>query len=538
MRTKPHLMRALAAFFALSLLAAACGGDDGEGEGEGEGTATETPSGGGTIIHGTTGTIVSLDPAGSYDLDSWQIIYQVMNGLLEVEAGGSQPVPALAESCDYEDEQTYTCTLREGLTFTDGSELTSEDVATSFERNILIDDPNGACSMLFAIADCGTWTGKEIDTPDPTTVTFNLRAPDATWPFVLTTGASFIVPSEYPMDALQPDDQMIGTGRYTVAEYRPGEQVVLEANPDFWGVAPLNERVIVQYFDKSSALKLALEQGEVDIGWRTFTPTDVAGMRENADLQVLEGQGAEIRYLGFNLSFDPVSELAVRQAAAMTIDRQAIVDNVYNGTVQPLYSMVPSGFAGAIPAFADEYGESPDVDGATKLLADAGVSTPVELEVWWTPTHYGDASADEFAEIQRALEDSGLFTVTLKSTEWDQYNEAVTTDQYPAYQLGWFPDFTDPDNYVGTFYSSSSYLNNHYSNPEVDDLLAQERASTDPAEREAIFEQIQTIGAQEVPMIPLWQATQLAVVQQNIIGVQETLDPSYQFRYWLVGKSE
>ncbi len=538
MRTKPHLMRVLAAFFALTLLAAACGGDDGESEGgEGTGTSTEAPTGG-TIIHGTTDSIVSLDPAGSYDLGSWQIIYQVMNGLLEVEAGGSTPVPALAESCDYEDDVTYTCTLRAGLTFTDGSELTSEDVATSFERNILIDDPNGACSLLGAIADCGTWTGKEIDTPDPQTVTFNLRAPDATWPFVLTTGAAFVVPSEYPMDALQPDDQVVGSGRYSLAEYRPGEQVVLETNPDFWGVAPLNDRVLVQYFDKSSALKLALEEGSVDIGWRTFTPTDVSSMRENADLQVLEGPGAEIRYLNFNLSFEPMDELAVRQAVAMTIDRQAIVDNVYNGTVRPLYSMVPSGFEGAIPAFAEEYGETPDVEGATALLEDAGIATPVELEIWWTPTHYGDASADEYAEIKRALEDSGLFTVSLKSTEWDQYSEAAFTDQYPSYQLGWFPDYTDPDNYVGVFYSSASFLNLHYDNPEVDDLIAQEKASTDPAERAQIFEEIQRIGAQDVPIIPVWEGTQLAVTQQNIVGVQETLDPSYQFRYWLVGKTE
>jgi len=538
MRTKPYLLRAFAALLALSLLAAACGGDDGESEGEGTGTDTATPAGGGTIIHGWTESIVSLDPAGSYDLGSWNIVYNVMSGLLEVEPGGSEPVPALAESCEFTDNETYTCALREGVTFSDGSTLTSEDVATSFERNILIDDPNGACSLLSAIADCGKWTGKEIDTPDDLTVTFNLRAPDATWPFVLTTGAAYIVPSEYPMDALQPDDQVIGSGRYTVAEYRPGEQLVLEANPDYFGVAPINDRVIVQFFDKSSALKLALEQGEVDIGWRTFTPTDVASMRENSDLQVLEGPGAEIRYLGFNLSFEPGNELAVRQAVAMTIDRQAIVDNVYNGTVQPLYSMVPVGYEGAIPSFADLYGESPDVEGAAGVLADAGIETPVELEIWWTPTHYGDASADEYAEIQRALEDSGLFTVTLKSTEWDQYIEAALTDQYPIYQLGWFPDFTDPDNYVGVFYSSSSFLNNHYENAEVDDLIAQERASTDPAERTAIFEQLQTIGAEDVPIVPIWQATQIAVVRQNVVGVQDTLDASYQFRYWMIGKTE
>jgi peptide/nickel transport system substrate-binding protein len=295
--------------------------------------------------------------------------------------------------------------------------------------------------------------------------------------------------------------------------------------------------VIVQYFDKSSALKLALEQGEVDVGWRTFTPTDVESLRGNADLNVLTGPGAEIRYMGFNLDLPPGDEAAVRQAVAMTVDRQAIVDNVYNGTVAPLWSMVPSALDGHVDAFKELYGDAPDVDGATKLLSDAGVSTPVPIEIWWTPTHYGDSSADEYAEIQRALEGSGLFTVTLKSTEWDQYSEAAVTDQYPAFQLGWFPDYPDADNYIYTFYSNSSYLNNHYSNDEIQKLLADERRTTDQSKRVADFEKIQMLGAEDVPTIPIWEGTQLAVALPNVTGVEETLDVAYIFRYWLIGKT-
>lgn len=519
---------------ALVLVAASC---DNAAESPAEETSPGTSTGG-TIIHGTTDTIVSLDPAGQYDFGSNQISQQVYNTLLEVPEGQTAPQPSLAEGCETDDSMVYTCTLQSGLTFSDGSELTSEDVEFSFRRNIEIDDPAGACSLLASLAACGKWKDGVIETPDPQTVVFNLGAPDAVWPFILATSAAFIVPSDvYPEDQLQPDDEIIGSGRYTLAQYRAGEQVVLETNADYWGDAPLNDRVIVQYFDQSSALKLAIEQGDVDIAWRTLTPTDVTSLKGQEGLSVLTGPGGEIRYLVFNQSHEPGNELAVRKAAAMVVDRQAIVDTVYEGTVEPLWSMVPMGFGGHIDAFKDMYGETPDVDGATQLLEDAGIDTPVPIEIWYTPTHYGDSSADEYAEIQRSLEGSGLFTVTLKSTEWDRYTEAAFTDQYPSYQLGWFPDYVDADNYVASFYSSASFLNDHFENKEVDDLIATERATTDQAEREAAFVRIQEIGAEEVPIIPIWQGSQLAVVRDGVEGVQATLDPTFIFRYWLITKS-
>ena len=221
---------------------------------------------------------------------------------------------------------------------------------------------------------------------------------------------------------------------------------------------PKNDQAIIQYFDKASALKLAVEQGDVDIAYRSLSPTDIEDL-ENADgVNVVSGQGAEIRYLVFNLDLQPgdndAQKLAIRQAVAQTIDRQSIADNVYNGTVKPLYSMVPQGLAVRDRRRSTtQYGDGPDVDAAKQTLADAGVKTPVPLEIWYTPSHYGASSGDEYAEIKRQLDDSGLFDVTLKSTEWNQYSEAAFTDKYPIYQLGWFPDYPDADDYVGELLS-------------------------------------------------------------------------------------
>lgn len=524
MRASFTWSRLLGLVAALALVAAACGG--GAQDGEEQAQAPEEV----TIIHGTTDPWQSFDPAASYDLPSWNIIQNVMETLLTIPPGGDTPEPQLAESCDYDDPQTYTCTLKQGVTFHDGSTFEAEDVKFSFDRNIGIADPEGASSLLGAL--------DEVEVVDDSTVTFHLKQPDSTWPFILTTAAAAIAPSDaYSETEVQDDQNVIGTGRYRVSQFRAGEQLVLEAFEDYHGDPPANSRVIVQLFDTSSALKLALEQGEVDIAYRNLTPTEIEDLRGQEGTEVVEGTGTEIRYLVFNLKREPFDEVAVRQAVAMTIDRQSIVDNVYEGTVEPLYSMNPVGLPGHIDAFAEEYGEEPDPEGAAQLLEEAGVETPLDLEVWWTPSHYGDLSADEYAEIKRSLEDSGLFTVNLRSTEWDAYTEAAFTGEYPAYQLGWFPDYPDADNYLASFYASDSFLANGYSNDQVDELIRTERESTDQEERVAAFEEIQRIAAQDVPIIPIWQGDQVAAIREGVTGVEDTFDASFIFRYWLIGKA-
>jgi peptide/nickel transport system substrate-binding protein len=508
---------------AFTFVAAGCGDDDGGGGGAE-----------GTIIRGTIDQPITYDPAGAYDLPSYDVLVDVYQNLLQIPPGGDKPESEAAQSCDFTNDTTYKCTMKSGIKFSDGSPLTAEDVKFSFDRNIGIADPNGASSLLTNL--------RSTDAPDDKTVIFHLKEPDATFPLLITAMSFAIVPSDvFPADKLQPSDKVIGSGRYTVASYEPGQQTVLEKNPTYTGVDPAkNDRGIIQYFDKASALKLALEQGEVDLAYRNLSPTDFEDLRNTDGIEVVGGKGIEIRYLVFNLTLQPgnndAQKRAIRRAAAYTIDRQAIVDNVYNGTVEPLYSLIPKGLDFATEPFKDEYGESPDLDAAKAELQKAGVKTPIPLEIWWTPTHYGSGSADEYAEIKRQLDDSGLFDVTLKSTEWTQYSEAYATDKYPQFQLGFFPDYPDPDDYASNLWGSEAFINSHYSNPKVDKLLAEERGSTDDAVRRKAFEQIQTLVAPDAPTIPVWQGGQIAAVRDNIHGVEETFDPAFLFRFWLISK--
>jgi peptide/nickel transport system substrate-binding protein len=524
--SKVRLVLVLATAAVAAVAIAACGSSSDSG-----GSGSDA-----TIIRGTTDQPISYDPAGAYDLPSYDGIYSMYQNLLTVEPGGNKAVPDAAEKCDFTDSKNmvFECTIKDGITFSDGSDLTAEDVAFSFNRNIDIADPNGASSLLANV--------KSIKATDDMTVEFQLKSPDATFPLALTTGSFAIVPSDvYPADKLQPSDEVVGSGRYTEAEYEPGQQTVMEKSDSYTGDTPAeNGRIITQYFDKAAPLKLAVENGDVDIAYRSLSPTDIDDLDGADGVNVISGNGTEIRYFVFNTKLQPgdtdEQKLAIRQAAAQVIDRQSIADNVYNGTVQPLYSMVPQGVEYADTAFSDAYGESPDVEAAKQTLEDAGVDTPVPLEVWWTPSHYGTSSGDEYAEIKRQLDDSGLFDVTLKSTEWNQYSTAAFTDKYPTYQLGWFPDYPDADDYSSPFYAPDSFLNIHYDNPAMDKALADEKASDDPATREKDFAEIEKIGAEDVPMIPIWQADQVAAVRDGINGVEETFDPSFIFRYWLISK--
>jgi peptide/nickel transport system substrate-binding protein len=169
-------------------------------------------------------------------------------------------------------------------------------------------------------------------------------------------------------------------------------------------------------------------------------------------------------------------------------------------------------------------------------LQDAGIRTPVKVTAWYTPSHYGPVSADEWTEIRRQLNGSGLFNISLKSQEWEQYQESYVHGAFLMWQMGWFPDYTDADDYLSPFYPKGGFFNNHYNNPQLNALITKEKAETDKTARLQQIEQAQMIGAQDAPTVPLWQSKQFAAVRSNVSGFDKTLDRAYTIRLWLVGK--
>lgn len=534
-------LAAIAGIATMTLALAACGSSGGGSEGA-------------ALTIGTTDKITTIDPAGSYDNGSFAVMNQVFPFLLNTPYGSPDPQPDIAKSAEFTGPTEYTVILKDGLKFANGHDLTASDVKFTFDRQLAIlangaDGGNGPASLLYNL--------ESTEAVDDTTVVFHLKsANDQIFPQILSSPAGPIVDEEvFAADALTPDQDIVDgnafAGPYVITSYDMNNLVSYEANPDYQGLlgAPKTAQINVKYFADASNLKLEIQDGSIDVAYRSLSATDIEDLRGDDAVKVVDGPGGEIRYIVFNFDTQPygattadadaAKALAVRQAVADLIDRAEIADQVYKGTFTPLYSYVPDGLSGATKVLSDLYGDGeggPDVDKATQVLADAGVATPVELSLQYSNDHYGPSSGDEYALIKDQLESSGLFTVNLQTTEWVQYAQDRTADVYPAYQLGWFPDYSDADNYLTPFFLVENFLGNHYANQDVNDMILQQAVTTDPDERAALIEDIQAAVAQDLSTVPYLQGAQVAVVGPDVKGAEDTLDASFKFRYGALSK--
>ena len=489
-----------------------------------------------TVTLGTTDRIVSLDPAGSYDLPSWTVIYNVYQTLLKY-VPGTTTIVSDAGTCAWKGTgaTTYVCTVKPKQFFSNGDPVTAADVAYSFNRINKIKASDGPQSLIAPMKSV-SFSGN--------TVTFKLKSADAAWPDVLTTGAGAIVDAKvYAFNKLQPSaaGKTIGSGPYYLASYTPDQLAVFKPNAHYGGNDVLhNDEFIVRYEESGSTLVSDLESDAVDIAYRELSPTQILALEKSKGVTVDQGEGIEIRYIVFNLRVQPGStsaqKHAIRQAVAYLVNRQDIATHVYKGTVKPLYSIIADALAGHINSFADVYGMSPNVAKAKAVLKAAGVKTPVAFTLWYNTDHYGDT--DLATELQRQIDTGGLFNVSLNTAAWSTYVQAGTTNQYGVSLFGWFPDYPDADDYTGPFYlCNDEWMINHYCNMQVNKYIAEEEASTVQSVRNVAFAKLQTLTAEDAPLIPIWQGGQVAGVRDGVTGVLSTLDASYTFRFWLIGKS-
>ena len=294
--------------------------------------------------------------------------------LLTYPRGSTTPTPDAASDCHYSDTGglTYQCTMREGLKFSNGDKMTSQDVKFSVDRMKKINWATGPSSLISDV--------KSVNTPDDKTVVFQLKAADATFPAKLATPAAAILDSKV-YDPAKPyaGFKLVGSGPYTLDSTTTDKQGNFQLgefnkNSHYKGILKLNNsRVDLRMFADSDKMEDALKDGSIDVMSRTMSPDQINGLEASSDpdVKLTESPGGQARYLFLNTASPDLKSKAVRQAIAWVIDRQAITRDVYKRTADPLYSVVPQGISGHVNAFFSDY-PAPSVSRAKRSSSRQG----------------------------------------------------------------------------------------------------------------------------------------------------------------------
>ncbi|WP_329246431.1 ABC transporter substrate-binding protein [Streptomyces sp. NBC_01478] len=516
----------------LAPVLAACGGS-------GSGSSSDD-----AIIVGTTDRFEAtkdapapLDPAYAYDVGTWNILRQTVQTLMIQPKGEGDPVPEAAEKCGFTDtgNERYACTLREGLKFANGDKITAEDVKYSIDRAMRIKADSGVFALLSTVDTVETQGDREV--------IFHLKSADATFPYKLSTPVAGIVnPDDYQKDKLRDGFDIDGSGPYTLSVAKKDDAITTATftkNPNYKGALKVNNsKVEMRSFADADAMGDAITKGDIDVMTRTMSPEQIQKLSDDTDgdVDLVEMPGLEIRYLGFNTEATSVKSKAVREAMAQIIDRGALVSKVYGTEAEPLYSMVPATITGHSNSFFNKYGD-PSVTKAKAMMAAANITTPVKLTLNYTTDHYGPATKDEFVQLQKQLNDSGLFDVSIKGTPWATFRPAEQKGKYDVYGMGWFPDFPDADNYLAPFLDKDNTLGLPYANTKIrNTLIPESRREADRLAAAKSLTSIQDIVASDVPLIPLWQGKQYVAARDDVTGTAYVLNSSSTLQLWELGR--
>ncbi|MGW4671244.1 ABC transporter substrate-binding protein [Streptomyces sp. NPDC004324] len=478
-----------------------------------------------------------LDPAYTYDTNSWNLLRQTVQTLLIEPKSEGAPAPEAAEHCGFTDRgnERYACTLRKGLQFADGEPITAAVVKSSIERSLRIDADTGVAALLNTIDTIETLGDREV--------VFHLKAADATFPYKLMTPVAGIVnPKDYGGNRLRDGFSVDGSGPYTFkAEVKDDTitTVTFTKNPRYRGSLKVNnDKVVVRVYADTGAMGAAIDRGDIDVMTRTMSPAQInelgAGHDKNVDL--IEVPGLEIRYLGFNTDAPAVKTKAVRQAMAQVVDRDDLVSKVYSTQAQPLYSLVPATLTGHSNSFFNKYG-NPSIARAKDMLADAGITTPVRLTLNYTTDHYGSATKREFEVLRDQLNGSGLFETRIQGTPWATFSSAERKGAYSVYGMGWFPDFPDADNFVAPFLDKDNFLKSPYANKTIQQsLIPETRRAAERLDAVGPLTRIQDTVAEDVPVLPLWQGKQYVAARDDITGVSYAINSASVLQLWELGR--
>ncbi len=487
-----------------------------------------------TLVYGSGGQPVNLEPGNITDGNSLIVQDQIYNRLIEFEPGTSELKPALASEWSVSaDGKTWTFKLRQGVTFHDGTPFNAEAVRFNIERWWDPNHPQGyrdagrayeAWQQIF-----GGFRGnpnsllQAVNVVDPETIQLTLKQPFSAFPNGIAAGYFGIASPAAVKQAGPaygtPGSLAVGTGPFIFQEWRTGDRILLKKNPNYWVKGlPKSDQVIVRFITDPAARLAQLRAGRVDFTV-DLSPDQQQEIAADANLKRLTRPSFNVGYLALNPAYPPLANVEVRQAIALAINRPAIVQAFWGDLGQHDAHFIPPALAWAQPPGLEPYPYDPDK--ARALLQAAGYPNGFSLELWYMPVsrpYFPNPKpiAEAFAADLSAV---GI-RVELKTKDWAAYlSDRRKPPGYQAFMLGWTADYGDPDSFYYPHYGpgATSDIGN-WKNERVWKLLDQARAINDKAERARLYGAIGNILHQEVLRLPIVHSQPLLAQRQNLTG--------------------
>ncbi|CAM2942148.1 MULTISPECIES: ABC transporter substrate-binding protein [Pseudomonas] len=456
----------------------------------------------------------------------------MFNRLTQFERGGTAVVPGLATSWDVSpDGLTYTFHLRDGVKFHTTSyfkptrTFNADDVLFTFNRMINKDDPfrKAAPTEFPYFTDMGMDTNiKNIEKVDDHTVKFTLGTVDAA--FIQNMAMSFasIQSAEYAAQLLKEgkatdiNQKPIGTGPFVFKSYQKDSNIRYTGNKDYWKPEDVKiDNLIFAITTDPSVRIQKLKKNECQI--TLFPrPADLKALSEDKDLKMPHQAGFNLGYIAYNVmpvikgqtAPNPLSDLRVREALDISVNKQQIIDSVYQGAGQlAVNAMPPTQWS-----YDTTIKDAPhDVAKAKELLKEAGVKEGTEITLWAMPVQRPyNPNAKLMAEmLQNDWKQIGL-KVNIVSYEWGEYIKRSKGGENQAMIIGWSGDNGDPDNWLNVLFGCDSLGGNNFSkwcDKKFDGIVKEAKATSDVAKRTELYKQAQHILKDAVPMTPIAHST-------------------------------
>ncbi len=487
--------------------------------------AAQTPPN--VLVVGQIAEPQALDPHAVTAVNDFRILMNVYDGLVRYAPGTLEVEPALATSWEVSDDGTvYTFHLREGVNFHDGTPFNAEAVVFNFERMLNDDHPYHdtgpfPLSFFFSAVD-------SVEALDDMTVQFTLNAPYAPFLSNLAYPTGLIVSPAAVMQYGQDFGRHpVGTGAFQFEEWRANEAVVVTRNEDYWDGAPSLEAVVFRPITDANTRTAEMLAGGIDM--MVEVPPVALSEFEGDGFNIVEQAGPHVWFLILNAMEGPFADVRVRQAANYAINKEAIVNDVLEGTAEVAAGPTPPAFAWAYNSDLDPYPYDPDR--ARELLAEAGVESP---SITFYVTEGGSGMLDPIAmgtAIQADLEAVG-FDVTIETYEWNTFLGRVNPGlegEADMAEMAWMTNDPDTLPYLAlrtdAWPDQGGFNSGYYSNPEVDALLEEARTSTDQDRRAELYRQMQQIVHDDAPWVFVANWVQNAVTSDRVENFQ--LEPSF-----------